>query len=86
MGEITVVDVIRDMGVEVTNELTWSVGARMREMWRDEHGDLPEKGLRPKTAGPGSHCFAVYPEHWRQRIVAVVRQHVVFAERQISLF
>jgi hypothetical protein len=85
MSEITVIDVIRSMGVEATSELTWSVGAQVREMWRAEHGELPEKGLRPKTGGPGSHCFAVYPAHWRERIVAVVQQHVHFAERQIRL-
>ena len=84
---ITVVDVIRGMGLEPTPDLTWSVGAQVRAMWEAENGELPEKRLRPKTYGNGgTHCLAVYPRSWWTRIADVVRAHQAEAARQMELF
>jgi len=84
---ITVVAVVKAMGIEPTPDLTWSVGAIVREMWRAEHGgELPRKELVAKTNGAGSHCHAVYPKHWKKRISDVVKTHVTSVARQGSLF
>lgn len=82
---ITVVDVMKDMGVELEPKLSWAIGNRVREMWERRHGGLPEKALRRKTAGKGSHCFALYPEHWRKDIERIVRLHEYAAQRQGEL-
>jgi hypothetical protein len=42
-------------------------------MFTDIFGALPLKVNRPKRYGPGSHCFAVYPPSWYERIALVVR-------------
>lgn len=65
---ITIIDVFKAMGLEPSSELTWSVGAAVRDRYQEAHGKLPEKELRAKTSGAGSHCFAVYPENWRHVI------------------
>jgi hypothetical protein len=84
---ITVVQVIRDMGVEVTNELSWSVGNRVRDLFEIRHGFLPQKELREKTDGSGgTHCFAVYPDEMRSEIEAIVRLHRTEAARQFDMF
>ena len=58
---ITIIDVMRARNVEPTSELTWAVGAEVRDEWERRHGALPDKDLRRKTNGGGTHCFAVYP-------------------------
>jgi hypothetical protein len=84
---ITVIDVIRDMGVEPTPDLTWSVGGIVRGLYRQRCGELPQKDLRPKTdRSGGTHCFAVYPEEMRSDIEAVVKRHTFEASRQLDLF
>lgn len=83
---ITVVDVIKSMGIETESTLCWSVGAQVREAYESRNGCLPEKDLRPKTNAGGSHCFAVYPEDWRETIERIVRAHVTEASRQQDLF
>lgn len=83
---ITVIDVIRSMGIEPTPDLSWSVGNAVRTMWERETGELPPKHLRTKTAGTGSHCFAIYPPAWRDKIAVVIRAHRVEAARQSDLF
>lgn len=30
-------------------------------LYAKRHGRQPPKDLRPKTRGPGVHCFALYP-------------------------
>lgn len=82
---ITVVDVCRSLRVEPTPDLTWPVGAIVRERWERIHGSLPPKALRTKTAGGGSHCFAVYPEDWKPEIESVIRQFQTIATRQGEL-
>lgn len=83
---VTIVDVCRDIGVEVEPRLTWAVGNRVRELWEQRHGGLPEKELRRKTAGKGSHCLAVYPEHWRNDIETIIRLHETMERSQGDLF
>ena len=71
---ITVVQVIRAMGINPTNDLTWSVGNRMQALWAKEHGRQPATGLTPKTHGGGSHQHAHYPASWRGTIEDEVRK------------
>jgi len=85
MTEITVVDVIRSMQIEPTPALTWMVGARVRELYYERMGVLPPKELRTKTAGIGSHCFAIYPAVMRENIEAIVRECETEAARQIDM-
>ena len=84
---ITVVEVMRDMGIEVTSKLSWEIGNVVRDLWMTQHhGALPDKELRTKTSGHGSHFLAVYPENWRDRIEDVVRFHRAQKARQGTLF
>jgi hypothetical protein len=84
---ITVIDVIRSMGVEPTPDLTWSVGSIVRGIYKQRCGELPQKDLRRKTdRSGGTHCFAVYPEAMRADIERVVKSHTVEASRQLDLF
>jgi hypothetical protein len=79
---VTVIDVMRELRVELTSGLSWTVGARVREIWLAETGTLPDKVLRPKTNDGGTHCFAVYPDSWRPRIARVIGECETEAARQ----
>jgi len=84
---ITIVDVMRHLGVEVTRELSWSVGARVRDLFEMRHGALPRKELRLKTDGSGgTHCFAVYPVTMWDDIEKVILAHEIDRDRQGRLF
>jgi hypothetical protein len=85
-GLITVIDVMRDMNVEITKELTWGVGQIVARRWYDEVGTEPEKLNRTKTSGEGVHAFAHYPTRWRPVIEEAIRSHRVEASRQMDLF
>jgi hypothetical protein len=82
--KITVPDVARAMGVPLSRTLLWSVGGRIAAMYERAMGEAPPKGLRPKTTGAGSHCFALYPLSWRGRIESEVRRQVPGTMRQVS--
>jgi hypothetical protein len=84
MGGITIVDVMRALQVEPTKRVTWLVGPRVRDRWSDIHGGPPPKALRQKTAGAGTHCFAVYPVAFRPEIEAIIRAHGTEAARQLG--
>jgi hypothetical protein len=84
--EITIIDVMRDMGVEPDKDITWPVGLVVSNHWRSLHGELPPSRLRQKTDGGGSHHFAVYPEEWRPLIEKVINQHKPDPSKQMSLF
>jgi hypothetical protein len=75
-NKTTVPDRIRALGLEQGtargNELAWRSGAAVREEWLEAVGEYPPKGNRPKTSGHGSHCFALYPVAWIERIDATV--------------
>lgn len=48
----------------LSNAAMWRVGNAVRDRWCADprsNGRLPEKQLRQKGSGSGSHCFAVYP-------------------------
>lgn len=82
---ITVIDVIRAMGIEPTPELCWSVGDKVRDLYEREVGHLPVKVLRQKTYDKGSHCFAAYPEEWRPRVQEIIRSMQTETSRQGEL-
>jgi hypothetical protein len=73
-----------DAGITIIDvpELTWSIGAAVREMYERRFGVPPEKKLRTKTCGAGSHCFAVYPTHLRTDITSIIRMHQTESQRQ----
>jgi hypothetical protein len=85
---ITVIDVMCDLGVAITPDLSWSVGSMVRQQWLRETGQLPDKVLRPKTdpESGGTHCFAVYPSEWRGRIAHIIGRHETDRDRQGRLF
>lgn len=84
--QITVIDVFRELGLEPVPSATWAVGAAVRDEFYSRFGMLPQKALRPKTDGPGSHCFAVYPEEWRPIIEEKARSIAVEAAKQPDMF
>jgi hypothetical protein len=83
---ITIIDVCRQMRVEPTKELTWPVGDRVRYIWERRYLASPEKDLRIKTCGAGSHCFAIYPEFMCETIRRVIKRQITEQQRQGELF
>lgn len=83
---ITVLDVFRDLGFEPVPDDTWAVGAAMQKRYSEVVGKQPDKELRPKTGGGGSHCFAVYPASWRPEIERLVRLTASQRAKQGKLF
>lgn len=83
---MTVIDVMRSCGVEVTNELSWAVGAHVRDIWQSLGNLAPDKLLTTKTCGGGSHCIAHYPETFRAQIEHVIRLYQAEKARQGDLF
>lgn len=79
-GGFTVIERIRDHRCEPTPELSWAIGAAVRDAYERQHGALPEKVLRPKTSGTGSHCFAWYPDSFRETADRIVRAHLEAAK------
>jgi hypothetical protein len=65
---ITVIDVFRALGLEPEKTKTWAVGAAVAKLYLKDRGELPPKDNRVKTSGSGVHCFAIYPESYRQKI------------------
>lgn len=86
MSDITVMDVFRDMRLDPSPHLAWTVGAAVRRLYEARHGELPPKALRTKSSGAGSHCFAVYPESWRAEIERVISEHNPATSPQGDLF
>lgn len=82
---ITVIDVMRRMGIEITNELSWSVGAQARERWMDQGRKAPDLKLTPKTNGGGSHCLAHYPESFEAEIRGILAAYRAERARQGEL-
>ncbi|MCU0918614.1 MAG: hypothetical protein MUC88_29265 [Planctomycetes bacterium] len=86
MPDITVPAVFKSLGIEPRPEWTWAVGDRMQKMYAAERGEQPPKALRRKTSGVGTHCLAVYPYDWHQKIADVIRVVAREAEAQPQLF
>jgi hypothetical protein len=82
---ITVPGVCKAMGVEPEPRMMWSVGQITVKRWIKIHGTEPPKENRPKTYGPGRHCFAIYPESWRAFIERAIRKHGYEKSRQLEL-
>ena len=86
----TTIDVIRGLGYEPAAPLSGEIGAVVRDTYAGVYGAPPIKTLRPKTRGPGSHCFACYPEEFRPlatRVArAILRAAHAAAAAQPSLF
>lgn len=85
-GGITIIDVMRELRIEPTPHLSWQIGMAVRDAYERRFGYAPEKALRTKTNGPGSHCFAIYPRVMRETIVQIIRQFQTEAQRQGDLF
>lgn len=83
---ITVLQVAAAMGLSLSNEQAWSVGNRMQNLYRLEHGEQPPKDNRPKTSGHGTHCFALYPSGWRGKIEAEIRKVTDAQRAQLDMF
>jgi hypothetical protein len=85
---ITVIDVMRELHVEITDELSWRVGAAVRQIWVTQAGTLPDKVLRRKTNKRqlgdqnGKHLFAAYPESYRPIIARIIGQFERESARQ----
>lgn len=82
---LTIIDVMKRLRIEPTPELTWRVGTAVRVAYENKHGRLPEKGLRKKTSGPGSHCFALYSPSFVPVIEKIIRAHRAEKKRQGDL-
>lgn len=85
-NKITTIQVFKSMGIHPTPKQSWSVGLRVVNMWIKEHGEQPPKENRPKTNGPGVHCFALYPANWQKRIEQVIKDQIEFERKQGDLF
>jgi hypothetical protein len=83
---VTVTQVFRAIGVEPDKHLTWTVGAVMAEQYLQEKGLEVPKANRPKTNGGGSHCMAVYPAGWFDRIAEQIHKVCANKESQHALF
>jgi len=83
---ITIIDVMRDLGIECEPRVAWSIGARVRDLYETMTGSAPVKALRSKTNEGGTHCFAIYPEAMRPEIERIISQHLTEAARQGDLF
>ena len=81
----SVSEICHAMGVELTSRDMVVVGAEARDAYEKQTGRLPEKALRPKATGRGSHCFAVYPEPFVEVIVAIIRRRRFGTARQRRL-
>jgi len=85
-NDITVMQVFAALDVHPSPSVSWSVGTQVANMYALEYGAQPPKDNRPKTYGGGSHCFALYPPFWRERIERVIRATVEAAKSQGDLF
>lgn len=84
MARFTVIELIRELGFEPAAPLSWEIGAAVRDLFIAQYGESPVKALRTKTAGVGSHCFAIYPAGWRPeatRLVAKILGEAAAARR-----
>ena len=62
MATATIRDRITYLGYDYPNrKQAWALGNLVRDAWVRDTGGLPDKVLRVKTSGLGSHCFAHYP-------------------------
>lgn len=82
----TLIDVFRIMQVSPLKEDTWPAGAACRIEYEKVYGHPPEKELRTKTQGCGSHCFAVYPWEFFGAASEIVQALHLERQSQMDLF
>jgi hypothetical protein len=85
-SRITVMQVFAYLGIQPTSSQSWAVGNRVAAMYANEFGEQPPKDNRPKTSGGGTHCFALYPRTWQERIARVINEVVDAEAAQQDLF
>jgi len=73
----TTIQECRYQGALPTQRVAWLIGAKVRDAYVDTYGTLPPKALRQKTTGPGSHCFALYPDEFRPIAARIIRAILV---------
>jgi hypothetical protein len=78
----TIHNVAEAMGLVLSNEQAWEIGARLATRYGAVEREAPRKELRGKKNGGGSHCFAVYPPSWRPHLEAEIRAVEAEAARQ----
>jgi hypothetical protein len=75
-------EIYKEMHITVDQRTAWTIGNEVKEQWIAAKGYLPDKELRPKSNGKGTHVLAVYPEEWLERIKDVIRYHKSTPNRQ----
>lgn len=75
MEVITVMECFYEMGVVPDKHLSWKVGRQVRDTYVQQCNKFPDKELRTKTRGGGSHCFAVYPLEFKDQIKAIITEN-----------
>ena len=77
---ITIHTVADRLGVTLSNQQAWEIGAAIANRYEEASDARPPKTLAKKKNGGGSHCFAHYPAEWAPEFEAAIRS--VQAERQ----
>lgn len=85
-GWISIHDVARDMNLVLDDRQAWKAGSLVESGWKWAVGTPPVKDLRRKKSGTGSHCFALYPPQWRERIERAIRTFGGSQDAQLKLF
>ena len=71
----TIRDRIAFLGLDYPSKhLAWAIGNLVRDAYWKRYGTLPDKGLRDKTSGQGSHCFALYPDEFLPVVDAILNR------------
>ena len=83
---ITIIDVMRALGVPTHKSLTWPIGLRVMNRFVQRFHRQPVKRLRTKTCGECVHCFAVYPKSFRADIEMVICEFTNEVGAQGELF
>jgi hypothetical protein len=84
-GWLTIHDVAGGMSCVLPDRDAMAIGAAVAAAWEWQTGTPPLKDLRNKKKGPGSHCFALYPEAFRPRIELIIRGYKPPDADQLSL-
>jgi len=82
----TVMDRIKYKQLQATDNQSWTIGSMVRDEWVRQFATLPDKELRGKTKGAGSHCFAVYPESFVPVIDEIIDKFKLMSAKQGDLF
>lgn len=86
MRTYSVPERIKFRQMQATNNDSWHLGKVVMQAWVRRYGNLPDKDLRTKTHGGGSHMFAIYPKHFVPTIDAIIDRFDLSRSRQGDLF